>query len=81
MNNVNIRDSVLRLEDERFVSGRGTYIDDMSVANQLYGIFVRSPHAHAIIKGFDKSEALNLAGVVEVITGAEWAKLGFGGIG
>ena len=78
MNNVNIRDSVRRTEDIRFVSGQGTYIDDMNADGQLVGMFVRSPHAHAAINGFDKTDALALDGVVEVITGADWAKLGFG---
>ena len=78
MNKVNIRDSVRRTEDARFLSGRGTYIDDMHVSDQLFGFFLRSPHAHAIIHSFDKSKALALAGVVEVITGADWAESGFG---
>ncbi len=78
MSKVNIRDSVRRTEDIRFVSGQGSYIDDMNADGQLIGVFVRSPHAHAAISGFDKTDALALHGVVDVITGADWAKLGFG---
>ena len=78
MSKVNIRDSVRRTEDIRFVSGQGSYIDDMNVDGQLIGVFVRSPHAHAAINGFDKADALALDGVVDVITGVDWAELGFG---
>ena len=78
MSKVNIRDSVRRTEDIRFVSGQGSYIDDMNADGQLMGVFVRSPHAHAVINGFDKTDALALDGVVDVITGVDWAELGFG---
>ena len=78
MSKVNIRDSVRRTEDIRFVSGQGSYIDDMNADGQLMGVFVRSPHAHAAINGFDKTDALALDGVVDVITGVDWAELGFG---
>ena len=60
MSKVKIRDSVRRTEDIRFVSGQGTYIDDMNADGQLRGVFVRSPHAHAAINGFDKTDALAL---------------------
>lgn len=78
MNKVNIRESVRRTEDIRFVSGRGAYIDDMNADGQAIGVFVRSPHAHAKINGFDAAAARALGGVIKVITGADWAKLGFG---
>ena len=78
MSKVKIRESVRRTEDIRFVSGRGTYIDDMNANGQLVGVFVRSPYAHAVINGFDKADALALESVVDVITGADWAELGFG---
>ena len=41
--------SVNRLEDERFVRGRGRYIADLAAPNALHGAVVRSPHAHARI--------------------------------
>ena len=78
MGKVNLRDSVRRTEDARFVSGRGTYLDDIHVPDCAIGVFLRSPHAHARISGFEKSKALELKGVLDVITGADWAKLGFG---
>ena len=41
MSKVKIRDSVRRTEDVRFVSGQGTYIDDMNADRQLVGVFVQ----------------------------------------
>ena len=73
MGKVNLRDSVRRSEDARFVSGRGTYIDDIQVSDCAVGVFIRSPHAHARINGFEKSKALEHKGVLAVITGADWA--------
>ena len=41
---------VRRKEDIRFVTGQGRYTDDITLPNQAYAVFVRSPHAHAIVK-------------------------------
>jgi carbon-monoxide dehydrogenase large subunit len=60
---------VLRKEDKRFVTGKGRYTDDIVEPNQAYAAFVRSPHAHAEIKGIDKSAALAMDGVVDVLDG------------
>ena len=49
--------SVRRLEDARFLTGRGRYVDDIVVADCLYGHVLRSPHAHALIKRIDVSPA------------------------
>ena len=49
---------VTRREDKRFVTGKGRYTDDVRNENQAYAAFVRSPHAHAIVKGIDTSEAM-----------------------
>ena len=45
--------SLRRLEDERFLTGRGCYVDDVAVPGQLHGIVLRSPHGHAAIEGID----------------------------
>ena len=58
-----IGQSLRRLEDARFLTGRGRYVDDIVVADCLYGHVLRSPHAHALIKGIDISPATWLAGV------------------
>ena len=56
--------SVRRKEDKRFLLGKGRYTDDISVAGQTHAVFLRSPHAHAIIKSIDTTEAAASPGVV-----------------
>ena len=65
--------SVRRREDQRFLTGRGTYTDDISRPNQTHAVMLRSPHAHARIRSIDTSEALKAPGVVAVLTGADMA--------
>ncbi len=55
--NVKIGQSVLRNEDFRFLTGQGTYIDDISMDGVSHTAFLRSPHAHATINGIDRSGA------------------------
>ncbi|MFZ5732799.1 MAG: xanthine dehydrogenase family protein molybdopterin-binding subunit [Pseudomonadota bacterium] len=62
---------VARKEDKRFVTGKGRYVDDVRVHGMTYAHFVRSPHAHAKVKGIDISEAMKKPGVVAVLTGKE----------
>ncbi len=68
--------SVKRKEDPRFIRGAGEYIDDVNLPGQLWMDIVRSPYAHATIKGIDASEALKIPGVLAVITGADLEKAG-----
>ena len=58
-----------RVEDVRFVQGKGNYVDDLKLPGMLYGDFVRSPHAHARIKN-DRhlASAKAVPGVVAVLT-------------
>src|SRR5918996_1404269 len=72
--------SVRRKEDQRFITGRGTYTDDINQPGQAYAVFVRSPHAHAKINGIDGSKALAAPGVLAVLTGDDVAKAGWGGL-
>ena len=65
--------SINRLEDERFVTGRGRYIDDLAVTNALHGVVVRSPHAHARLVKVDVDAARRISGVAAVFTGADLA--------
>ncbi|MHA6795702.1 xanthine dehydrogenase family protein molybdopterin-binding subunit [Pseudonocardia bannensis] len=67
---------VLRVEDNKYLMGRGRYLDDLALPGMLQAAFVRSPHAHARIASIDISAAKALKGVVEVLTGAELAKMG-----
>ena len=57
-----------RVEDIRFVQGKGNYVDDIKLPGMLYGDFTRSPHAHARVKKIDTTKAAALPGVVAVIT-------------
>ena len=68
--------SVKRKEDPRFIRGAGEYIDDVVLKGMLWMDIVRSPYAHATIKGIDASEALKIPGVLAVITGADLEKAG-----
>ena len=65
--------SIKRREDPRFITGRGQYVDDVKLTGMTYAAFVRSPHAHARIKGIDTSAAKAHPGVVAVFTGADMA--------
>ncbi len=62
---------VPRLEDPRFITGRGRFVDDVDLPRQCYGAVVMSPHAHARIKGIDTTKAKAADGVVAVLTGAD----------
>ncbi len=60
---------VARVEDERFLRGQGTYVDDVLVdVHTLHAAVLRSPHAHARITGIDVDEVLDLEGVHAVWT-------------
>ena len=65
--------SLNRLEDERFVRGRGRYVADLVAAGMLHGVVVRSPHAHARISSIDVAAARKLPGVAAVLTGVDLA--------
>jgi aerobic carbon-monoxide dehydrogenase large subunit len=64
-----------RLEDARFLTGRGRYVDDIVLPNQLYATFVRSPHPHARLHA-DASSTRSLPGVVAAYCGSDLADLG-----
>jgi aerobic carbon-monoxide dehydrogenase large subunit len=69
---------VPRTEDPRLLTGRGKYIDDMTLVSQSHAYVVRSPHAHARILAIDTSVAEKMPGVLCVLTGADWAAGQFG---
>ena len=70
--------SVRRKEDNRFLTGKGYYTDDVNVLGQTHAYFVRSPHAHAKINNIDTSEAISSEGVIAVFTGDDLAADGIG---
>jgi carbon-monoxide dehydrogenase large subunit len=72
--------SVPRLEDQRFITGTGTYIEDVNLPGQAYAAFLRSSRAHARIASIDVSGARAAAGVLLVLTGKDWVTAGHGPI-
>ncbi|MYA87147.1 MAG: xanthine dehydrogenase family protein molybdopterin-binding subunit, partial [Boseongicola sp. SB0662_bin_57] len=71
---------VKRKEDKRFITGKGKYTDDIRMENQTYAAFVRSPHAHAEIKGIETSAAEGMSGVIAVLDGAQLTGDGIGNL-
>ncbi|MEO9779685.1 MAG: aerobic carbon-monoxide dehydrogenase large subunit [Sedimentitalea sp.] len=65
-----------RVEDARFTQGKGNYVDDIKLDGMLFGDFVRSPYAHARIKSIDASAALEVPGVLAVLTADDLRPLG-----
>jgi len=57
-----------RKEDIRFIQGKGNYTDDLQLKGMVHGDFVRSSHAHAKIKSINKDAALEIPGVLAVLT-------------
>ena len=72
--------SVKRVEDQRFLTGKGRYTDDINRFGQVYGIFVRSTRAHAKINAIDTTEAERAPGVLKVLTGEDVTADKLGGI-
>ncbi len=68
--------AVRRIEDPMLVTGRGRFSDDVTLPGQLHLAFLRSPVAHARIKGVDVAAAKSLPGVVAIYTGAELVAAG-----
>lgn len=64
-----IGESVKRVEDKRFITGRGRFTDDIVLPGMCYAAIIRSPHAHAQIRGIDTSAVMGESGVVAVFTG------------
>jgi carbon-monoxide dehydrogenase large subunit len=67
--------SVKRVEDKRFTTGHGNYVDDIVLPRQTYGAFVRSQYAHAKIISVDTNAAKAMPGVVAIYTGADVANV------
>ena len=66
--------SMRRKEDPRLIRGQGRYVDDIQLPGMLYMDIVRSPFAHARIKSIDTARAMQVPGVLAVITGETLAK-------
>ena len=58
--------SVKRVEDPRFITGAGNYVDDIKLASMAHMAILRSPYAHANIRSVDITAAKAMPGVVGV---------------
>ena len=63
--------SVSRVEDLRFLTGQGRYVDDIAPKDAAHAYMFRSPVAHAEITGLDVGDAAASEGVIAVITAAD----------
>ncbi|WP_341889072.1 xanthine dehydrogenase family protein molybdopterin-binding subunit [Variovorax sp. YR752] len=72
---------VRRIEDPALLRGEGRFTDDLTRAGQTHLVFLRSPHAHAVIKSVDAAEARAVPGVLAVYTGADLLAAGVKPIG
>jgi carbon-monoxide dehydrogenase large subunit len=80
MTGTGIGASVKRVEDQRFLTGNGNYTDDINRPGQSHAWILRSPHAHATINSVDTSKAEKADGVIAILTGADMAADGIGGL-
>ena len=80
MNRYGIGQPVRRVEDQRFLTGRARFVDDIQLAHMLHGAVVMSPHAHARIKNIDTKAASASPGVHLILTGADAKQDNLGGI-
>jgi carbon-monoxide dehydrogenase large subunit len=78
MTKFGLSQSVRRVEDPRLLRGQGRYTDDIALPNQAIGYVLRSPHAHAKLKGIDATAAKTMPGVLGIYTGADLAAAGLG---
>ena len=69
-----IGSAIPRREDVRFLTGRGTFVDDIHLDDLCHAASVRSPHAHARIRSINTSAALAMPGVIAVVTFEDFAE-------
>ena len=71
--------AIRRREDERFLRGRGQFVEDITLDQPIaHAAFVRSPHAHAAVTHVETAQAAAMPGVLAVLTGADWTAAGHG---
>jgi aerobic carbon-monoxide dehydrogenase large subunit len=74
VNKFGIGQPVRRVEDQRFITGHGRYVDDIELPRQTHGVLLMSPHGHARIKSINTEKARKAEGVLAVITAKEVAE-------
>lgn len=67
-----------RLEDRRLVTGQGCYASDWNFPGQAHAVFLRADRAHALIKSINVQPALDMPGVIKVLTADDIRKAGYG---
>jgi aerobic carbon-monoxide dehydrogenase large subunit len=72
--------SMRRLEDIRFLTGRGRYVEDFTLSGEVYAYVLRSPHAHAVIERIDTTGAREANGILGVFTEADLRADGIGSL-
>jgi aerobic carbon-monoxide dehydrogenase large subunit len=72
MKHPGIGSSPRRREDQRLVTGAGSFGDDFTLPGQTFAAIVRSPHAHAILRRIETKRAYGLSGVLAVLTAADY---------
>src|SRR6266478_130330 len=80
MKQFGIGQPVRRVEDRRFITGRGNYLDDIQRPRQAHAFMLRSPHAHARIRAIDAAAAASAPDVLAAFTGEDLARDGIGTI-
>src|SRR5437667_11124136 len=80
MKQFGIGQPVRRVEDRRFLTGHGHYLDDIVRPRQAHAVMLRSPHAHAHIRSIDTKSAAVAPGVIAVLTGDDLARDGIGDV-
>jgi aerobic carbon-monoxide dehydrogenase large subunit len=68
--------AVHRVEDDDLLAGRGRFADDVSLPNQVFACFLRSPHPHARIVSIDAKAAAAMSGVIGIVTGDDLVRKG-----
>ena len=63
--------STKRLEDKRFLQGRGSYVDDLQLPGMLHSVVLRSPYAHAKIIKIETDYAVSMPGIIDILTFAD----------
>src|SRR5690348_292221 len=80
MGQFGVGQAIARVEDHRLLTGGGRYTDDVLAEGHAAAAFVRSPHAHAAIRGIDVAAARALPGVLAVLTIADLDAAGLGSL-
>src|SRR5690349_20598033 len=65
--------ALARKEDDRLLSGAGNFTADLTLPGEVHACLVRSPHAHARIRGIDAAGARAMPGVLAILTGSDAA--------